>query len=99
MGDVLDPKPPQWQRKQALEDVPEDRVLILASKLKSELTEIIAGEVDSTLVQLAALRLVLKAVVGNYRIIMGHAAAKELMRQASEMAEQYQVNGIDEPTE
>ena len=99
MGNLLDPKPPQWQRKETLDDVSEDRVVLLASKLKSELIQIIDGEVDSTLVQLAALRLVLKAVVGNYRSVMGHDAAKELMRQASEMAEQYQVNGIDEPTE
>ncbi len=95
MGDVLDPKPPQWQRKEQLEDIPEDRVLLLATKLKAQ----IDAEVDSTLVQLAALRLVTKAVVGNYRNIVGTEAARELMRQASEMCEQYAVRGIDDNPE
>lgn len=92
MGDLLKPKPPQWQRKEVLEDVPEDRVLLLASNLKA----VIDSDVDSTLVQLAAIRLVLKAVVGNYRSIVGHEAAQELMRQASVMCEQYEIKGIDE---
>lgn len=93
MGEVLDPKPPQWQRKQPVEDVPEDLVLLLASKLKAVID---GGSEDSTLVQLAALRLVLKAVIGNYRAIMGHTTAKEMMRQAAEIADQYQINGIDD---
>ena len=99
MGDVLDPKPPQWQRKVALEDVPEDRVLLLAGKLKAQVDAYVAADVDSMLVQLVAIRLVLKAIVGNYRNIVGHEAARELMRQASEMCEQYQVNGIDDHPE
>ena len=92
MGDLLEPKPPQWQRKEELDDISEDRVLLLANNLKA----VIDSEVDSTLVQLAAMRLVLKAIVGNYRSIVGHEAAQELMRQASVMCEQYEVKGIDE---
>ncbi len=92
MGDVIDPKPPQWQVKQPRDDVPEDRVLLLANRLKEQLD----NEVDSTLVQLTALRLVLKAVVGTYRTVVGYDAAKELMRQASEMCEQYEVRGIND---
>ena len=92
MGDLVDPKPPQWQIKQPRDDVPEDRVLLLANKLKQQ----VDSEVDSTLVQLTAIRLMLKAVVGTYRSVVGHEAAKELMRQASEMCEQYEVIGIDD---
>jgi hypothetical protein len=93
MGDVLDPKPPQWQRKVALEDVPEDRVLMLTNALMAVVN---SDEIDSTLVQLVAIRLILKGVVGNYRAIVGHDAARELMRQAAEMAEQYTIKGVDE---
>lgn len=92
MGDLLKPNPPQWQRKEPLEDIQEDRVLRLAGELKAQIDK----EVDSTLVQLAALRLVLKAVVGNYRKHVGHEAAKVLMQQATEMCAQYEVQGIDE---
>lgn len=99
MGDLLDPKPPQWRRREALEDVSEDRVLLLAEKLKRQIEQQVDDDVDSTVVQCAAIRLVLKAIVGNYRSIMGHVAAQELMRQASELSEQYQVNGIDEQPE
>lgn len=96
MGDVLDPKPPQWERKTPLEDVPEDRVLMLTNAFMDVLNN---GEIDSTLVQLVAIRLVLKGVVGNYRAIVGHDAARELMRQAAEMAEQYTIKGIDNELE
>lgn len=95
MGDLLDPKPPQWQRKEPLEDIPEDLVLTLAGKLKEQ----IDADVCSTLVQLAALRLVTKAVLGNYRNIVGTDAAREVMRQASEMCEQYEVKGVDDHPE
>lgn len=95
MGDVLDPKPPQWQHRNPPEDVPEDRVLMLTAALM----EVLQRDIDSTLVQMAALRLVSKGVLGNYRAIVGHEAAKELMRQASEMSEQYVIKGIDDNTE
>lgn len=92
MGKVLDPKPPQWRLKKPSEDVPEDRVLLLVNKIMEALNL----EVDSTLVQLVAIRLVLKGVVGNYRNVMGHTNAEELMRQAAEMSEQYEIKGIDD---
>ncbi len=95
MGNVLDPKPPQWQRKETLEDVREDRVLMLADKLKAQ----IDADVDSTLVLLAALRLVTKAVVGNYRNIVGLEATRELLRQASELCSMYEIKGIDDNPE
>lgn len=96
MGDVIDPRPPQWQHKAPPEDVPEDRVLMLTSALMAVLY---TSDIDSMLVQLAAIRLLMKGHVGNYRKHMGHEAAKELMRQASEMSEQYEIKGIDEPPE
>jgi len=92
MGKVLDPKPLQWQLKKPSEDVPEDRILLLVNKIM----EVLNLEVDSTIVQLTAIRLVLKGVVGNYRNVMGHKNAEELMRQAAEMSEQYEVKGIDD---
>jgi hypothetical protein len=95
MGDLLDPKPAQWQRKVPLEDIPEDRVLLLANRLKA----VIDSEVEPTIVQLAGLRLVLKAIIGNYRAIVGHETAKEMMRQASQLTEQYEVKGIDDRPE
>lgn len=93
MGAVLDPKPPQWQRKTPLEDVPEDRVLMLTNALMAVVN---SDDIDSTLVQLVAIRLILKGVVGNYRAIVGHEAARELMKQATEMAEHYTIKGVDD---
>lgn len=93
MGDVIDPKPPQWQHKNPPEDVPEDRVLMLTNALMEVLHH---REIDSTVVQMAALRLVMKGVLGSYRAIVGHEVAKELMRQASAMSEQYEIKGIDD---
>jgi len=92
MGKVLDPKPQQWQLKKPSEDVPEDRVLLLVNKIM----EVLNLEVDSTMVQLTAIRLVLKGIIGNYRKVMGHKNAEELMRQAAEMSEQYEIKGIDD---
>ncbi len=96
MGEILDPKPPQWQREQPLEDVAEDRVLLLADRLMRTLTD---GELDSTLVQVTSLMLLLKATVGNYRSIVGKEAANELSRQASEMLAYYRINGVDDSSD
>lgn len=93
MGEVLDPKPPQWERKQPLgEDVSEDRVTLLAGRLLSALSE----EIDATVVQIAALRLLQKTVVGIYIEAMGIDAARELMKQAVELASHYTIRGVSE---
>lgn len=91
MGDLLEPKPPQWQRREHVEDVPEDRVLLLTEKIWQSLH----SEVDPTVVTLAAIRLVMKGIVGHYRKAVGHEAAKELVRQAAELADKYEVRGIE----
>ncbi len=91
MGDLLEPKPPQWQRREHVEDVPEDRVLLLTEVLWQTLHR----EVDPTVVTLAAIRLVMKGIVGHYQKVIGRDAAKELMKQAAEMADKYEVMGVD----
>lgn len=95
MGDVLDPKPPQWERRHALENVAEDLTLQLAARFMQMLTE----ELDSTVVQLAALRLVQKAIIGNYQLCMGETDTKEVLAQATALAAQYIVRGSDGVTE
>lgn len=93
MGDVLDPKPPQWQPKPHLEQVPDDHVLFLVSQLMKLINE--GQTVSTTVVQLAALRLVQKGIILNYKACMGTAAAEEALRQASELARQYIIKGPD----
>lgn len=91
MGDVVDPKPPQWNRKEPLEDVPEDRTLLLVMKLMAALTE----ELDTPVVRLAALRLVQKGVIVEYRQRAGTPAAEETLRQARDLAGLYVIQGPD----
>jgi hypothetical protein len=91
MGRIIDPRPPQWERKQPVDDVREDRVLCLAESLLRVLT----GETDPTAVQLAALRLVQKAVIGNYSSAMGLDNAKAVLAQATELASCYAINIAD----
>lgn len=93
MGDVLDPKPPQWQPKPHLEQVPDDHVLSLVAQLMAVLNG--SQTVNATVVQLAALRLVQKSVILNYKNCMGTAAAEETLRQAAELAGQYIIKGPD----
>lgn len=90
MGDLLEPKPPQWQRKN--EEVPGDRVLLLTEQLWQTLHK----EVDPVVVTLAAIRLAMKGIVGHYQKQAGPEAAKELMKQATELAAKYKVDGIDD---
>lgn len=85
MGDVLNPNPPQWKHKQQLEEVSEDHVV----QLTNSLMLVLCDGVETTTVQLAALRLVQKAVISNYQLCMGEAATKELLRQAAELAQHY----------
>jgi hypothetical protein len=94
MDKVIRPNVPQWERKPALENVQEDRTLYLAERLMNTLLE----EVDPTVVQLAALRLVQKAIIGNYQSCMGAPDTKEVLSQAAALAAQYAVRGIDETT-
>lgn len=92
MGDLL--RPAQWQRKPSGAEVNEDRVLHLVERLR----EVLIGEEDPTVVQLAAMRLVQKSVILNYQMCMGTPDTKELLKQASDMAAEYviDVNGKSE---
>lgn len=93
MGDVIEPKIPQWQRKNpdTSEGVEQDDVLDLLQKLML----VLESKVATTVVQLSALRLIQKAIVGNYQIAMGSEDTKELLRQAQELASMYVVRGHD----
>jgi len=95
MGDLVDPKPPQWQRKTTEDDVREDSTIDLAQRLM----ELICGNMEPTVVQLAALRLVQKAVIGNYQLCQGRDATLILLGQAKELAEAYVIRGSDGTTE
>ncbi len=93
MGKLVDPKFPQWQRKNpdTSEGEAQDDVLGLLQKFMS----ILESEVVTTVVQLAALRLIQKAVIGNYQLAMGSEDTKELLRQAQELASEYMIRGHD----
>lgn len=94
MGNVLDPKPPQWERKQksdGSEEESEDRVVLLATQLLNTLT----SDTDPVVVQLAALRLLQKGVILRYRQLIGVADTQEALRQATEMAQNYIVKSPD----
>lgn len=91
MGDIIDPRPPQWERKQPVDDVREERVIALATALVKALTE----EVDPVVVQLAALRLASRATIGIYQVAMGATAAKEALLQAEKMADMFVINGVE----
>jgi hypothetical protein len=92
MGDLLRPKPDQWKRTQPAEDVPEDKVLQLATALMS----VLQADVNPTQVQLAALSLVVQGVARNYAHCAGSAALNEARRQAAQLASLYEVNIIEE---
>lgn len=92
MGDVLDPRPPQWARRNKPEESENDAVLELMALLMADLTTGVAP----TVVQLAALRLVQKAVISNYQLCVGKEYTKETLRQATALAAEYIINGIDE---
>ncbi len=90
MGDVLKPNLPQWQRKEEPQ-VENDRVLYLAA----ELMHLFKENVDPTVTQLAAMRLVQKALTLMVAQAYGVETARRALNQASELAAQYSINGVD----
>lgn len=97
-GKLIDPRPPQWERRHPVDDVREDRVLYIADAL----LQVLIAETDPTVVQLAAMRLVQKAVIGSYQGAMGISNTKEVLKQATEMAGGYLIRGVvqgDDPHE
>lgn len=95
MGDLVDPKPPQWEHKKPSEDACEDSVTDLAQRLMDTL---FAG-MEPTVTHLAALRLVQKAVIGNYHMCMGADATRTALAQAKAAADAYRIRGSDGTTE
>ena len=89
MGDLLEPKPPQWVRRTPDEDVEEDRVLRLVDRLMSAITEEMRDEIDSMVVHMAALRLLQKTLVKSYAAAMGAESARALLTMSAEMADSY----------
>jgi hypothetical protein len=89
VGDLLEPKSPQWVRRTPDEDVNEDRVLMLVDRLMSAFTEEMRDEVDSMVVHMAALRLLQKTLVKSYAAAMGAESAKALLAMSAEMADSY----------
>lgn len=92
MGDVVRPKPPQWERRSREHQVVDDLVINLVVRLNSCIT---AG-IEPTVVQLAALRMLQKAILGNYANCLGRESMLEIARQASDLASMYQIEGVDD---
>ena len=85
MGDVIDPKPSQWRRREPDTEQPGDRVISLAVKIN----ELFSSEVDNAVTQIASLKLVQKALLEIVIHAYGVESAKEVLRQADEMVKQY----------
>lgn len=92
MGDVIDPRPAQWRHKEQEDAAVEDRVIALADAIQTLFKE----NIDNPVVQLASLRLVQKALTRIVAMANGLPAAKEALKQASELAAQYIIEGVDE---
>ena len=91
MGDVIDRKPPQWQKREQVEKGEDAMVLRLASAVLQVLTD----EVVPTQAQIAVLQLVQRAVLGNYLAATPSTTAREVLSQAADLARQYDVRGAD----
>ena len=83
MGDVLDPQPPQWKSQHG--DVEGDEILHLSTLI----FKVLHGENSNTVNSLASLRLVQKSVTAQVAHFHGMDTAKEAMRQAGEIADDY----------
>lgn len=90
MGDVLHPKPPQWERRDEAHDIRDDAVLSLTARLM----ETIQSGVEPDIVVLAAIRMVQKALILNYSRNAGKEATMEALRQATALAAQYEIGGV-----
>lgn len=94
MGDLLDPRPSQWQRRDQPDDAQgEDLTLRIVTELMAVLTQ----EVVPTVALLAALRMAQKSVISTYQMAYGAAQAKALLEQATVLAAQYTIEMNHEP--
>jgi hypothetical protein len=83
MGNLIDPKPPQWKRVQPDEGT--DRVIELTSRV----AQVFADEIDNPVTQLTALKLMQKTLLEFIVTAYDASTAKEALRQADEMLTQY----------
>lgn len=90
MGNVIHPKPPQWERREESPEVLNDEVLNLVGRLM----ECIHTGHELDLVVLASLRMVQKAIIMNYQRNAGKEATMEALRQATLLAAQYTIGGV-----
>lgn len=94
MGDLLDPRPSQWQRRGQPDDAQgEDLTLRVVTELMSVLTR----EVVPSVVLLAALRMAQKSVITTYQLAYGVEQAKDLLEHATTLAAQYTIETGHEP--
>lgn len=91
MGDVIEPKVTSWEHKNKPDDVVEDRVIVLATRLREALCQ----EIDPIVVRLAALGLLEAAVLEEYRIGLDPATAPETLnralQQAKDLMQRYEI--------
>lgn len=90
MGDLINPKPPQWERIAGQQEVKDDAVIALAARLM----ECVNQGVEPQIAVMAALRMVQKAVILNYQRCVGPEATREALRQATLLAAQYHIDGV-----
>jgi hypothetical protein len=96
MGDLLDPQPPQWKRRDQSEGEQGDDLTL---RVVTELLEVLTREVVPTVVLLAALRMVQKSVISTYQMAYGRKQAKAMLAQATIMAAQYTIGVSHGPTD
>ena len=87
MGEVLDPKPPQWRRKESEPEQKEDRVIALSVGI----SRLFGSEADNPVTQLSSLKLVQKTIIAFIVKAYGSETAKEALRQADELVNQYDI--------
>lgn len=92
MGKLLQPKPAQWARHAESGTVENDAVLVLVSRLLA----CVAEGVEPTVVQLAALRMLQKSIILNYQRCTDAGATAETLKQATELAARYTIEGISD---
>lgn len=96
MGDLLDPRPVQWNRRDQSEG---DQGDDLTLRVVTELMEVLTREVVPPAVLLAALRMVQKSVISTYQMSYGIEQARAMLEQASTIAAQYTIGINHGPTE
>lgn len=88
MGNLIDPRPAQWQRREKPDD---NKTEDLTLRVVTDLMAVLTRSVIPSAVLLAALRMVQKTVISTYQIRYGEAQTKALLEQATTLAAQYTI--------